>query len=214
MLARSGRTVLRVREPAGEIGELIFRLLRGKGRGVWDEKLATLLFLAARLVHWRQTIRPELEKGTWVVSDRFHDSTLAYQGAGQGVLAETLKLLSSFVFPEDIAPDLTLILDIDPAESFARASARERAGRMQLALFEGAEEDVSDGKRKVRARLDRFERRGDQFHERVRKAFLDIASREPERCVVIDSSLPMGEVAEEIWRAVEERCGGGDGKRD
>jgi dTMP kinase len=138
-----------------------------------------LLAYAARTDHVARTIGPALLQGTWVITDRFSDSTFAYQGAGRGMDRETIRRIESAVL-DDFKPDLTLILDLDPAIGLKRAMAR------------GAAEN-------------RFEKFGADFHARLRQAFLDIARRSPERCRVIDASSTEEAVAGAILAAVAAR---------
>jgi dTMP kinase len=177
-----GQPSLVTREPGGSPGaEDIRKLLVTGEPGRWDAMTETLLVFAARADHVARTIRPALEAGRTVVCDRFTDSTYAYQGAGRGTPRETIRRIESVVL-EDFRPDLTLILDLPVAVGLARATAR------------GAAES-------------RFEQFDVAFHERLRQAFLDIAKRSPERCVVIDASSNEGEVAAAIWGAVARRFG-------
>ena len=142
-----------------------------------------LLFAAARIDHLDKTIVPALERGAWVVCDRFANSTRAYQGVA-GKLARGLHRPPGTESPSDAnRPDLTLVLDI-PAEGGPRAGARAARARG----------------RRIASRPKALE-----FHETLRRAFLDIAAAEPERCVVIDALKPEEEVADAIWSAVEAR---------
>ena len=134
---------------------------------------------AARRDHLARTVWPALERGEWVLCDRFEDSTRAYQGAGSGLDPAVIEALGT-VARGSFAPDLTLILDLPVAVGRARAAAR-------------------------RGPDDRFEQRDDSFHERVRQGFLAIAAAEPRRCAIIDASRPLDEVAAAIARVVEER---------
>ena len=128
-----------------------------------------------------RTVWPALKAGQWVVSDRFADSTLAYQGYAGGVPRPDLEALYRLI-AGDFAPDLTLILDVPVAVGLTRAAAR------------------SSGE-------DRFERKDGAFHERLRQGFLDIARREPQRCVVIDASGDADATHDLIRMAVKERLG-------
>lgn len=179
------------REPGGGEGaEAIRRLLLEGDPGRWDGVTETLLLLAARSAHCRERIRPALERGGWVISDRFLDSTFAYQGGGQGIPEDMLRRLSDFAVG-GTRPDLTLVLDLDPAVGTARAAARERANGSHPS---------------------RFERMEPEFHRRVREAYLAIAARESARCRVVDASGSEEEVAEAVWSAVRARFfGAGDG---
>jgi dTMP kinase len=181
-LQARGIPVLTTREPGGSPGaEDIRRLLVEGEPGRWEVMTETLLAYAARADHVAHTIGPALMDGRWVVSDRFNDSTFAYQGAGRGLARETIRRIDSAVL-DDFKPDLTLILDLDAGTGLQRALARR-----------GAES--------------RFERFGRDFHERIRAAFLDIAKRYPDRCRVIDAAGSEETVAEAIFAAVARRFG-------
>ncbi|MAG97946.1 MAG: dTMP kinase [Alphaproteobacteria bacterium] len=181
-LTAQGIEVVASREPGGSPGaEEIRSLLVSGDPGRWDPMSEALLHFAARHDHLERTIRPALDAGRWVVCDRFVDSTLAYQGEGQGLGAEPLKALQHLVIG-DFAPDLTLILDLSVEDGLARAAAR------------GGGED-------------RYERMGADFHRRLRQAFLDIASAEPERCAVIDATGDAAAVHAAIMARLAERLG-------
>ena len=179
-LETRGIKVLATREPGGSPGAEQIRKLMVEGEpGRWDAVTETLLAYAARADHVSRTIGPALLAGTWVISDRFNDSTFAYQGVGRGLDRETIRRIDSAVL-DDFQPDLTLILDLDVAVGLKRANARP-----------GAE--------------NRFEKFGADFHEKLRQAFLDIARRSPDRCRVIDASGSEDQVAEAILAAVSRR---------
>lgn len=179
-LEEHGLSVTVTREPGGSPGaEDIRSLIVSGDTDRWTPLTETLLVFAARADHLECTIRPALKSGKWVICDRFVDSTFAYQGIGQGMSAETIGRLRDLVVGHDM-PALTLILDL-PVET-----GLERAGRRDHAE-------------------DRFERMGDNFHQKLRQAFLDIASAEPERCVVIDAARDEDAVAEAVWQAVSSR---------
>lgn len=175
------------REPGGSaLGERIRTLLLdpdGEGRTALTE---TLLFSAARADHIAQTIAPALQSGTWVLCDRFSDSTRAYQGAADGVSSDILERLERIVVAET-KPDLTLLLDLPAEEGLRRAQER-------------AAEDATAGR-------DPFELRDEAFHRRLRQGFLDIADAEPDRVLRFDAMLPADTIAEEIWAAVSHRFG-------
>jgi dTMP kinase len=137
--------------------------------------------VAARRNHLVETIWPALERGDWVVCDRFADSTLAYQGYGRGLPPAALATLHSLI-AQDFKPDLTLILDLPVDIGLARAA--QRAG--------GAT---------------RFERMGQEFHERLRRGFHEIARTEPQRCLLIDATADITTVQQAIRAAVRERLG-------
>lgn len=179
-LEAKGIPVLATREPGGSPGAEEIRALMVEGEpGRWDAITETLLAYAARADHVARTIGPALLAGSWVISDRFSDSTFAYQGVGRGVPRETIRRIDSAVL-DDFAPDLTLVLDLDVTLGLQRAAAR------------GAAEN-------------RFEKFGANFHERLRQAFLDIARRNPERCRVIDAGGSEDQVAAAILAAVSRR---------
>ena len=181
-LARAGIAIERTREPGGSAGaEAIRRLLLDGDNERWDAIGEALLFEAARHDHVTRLIKPALERGIWVVCDRFADSTLAYQGYGRGLPLADLQALHRFALG-DFAPDLTLILDLPVAEGLARAARR-----------------LGDA--------DRFERLDAAFHERLRRGFLRIAADNPARCVVIDAAGDQDGVHRAVLAAVAARLG-------
>jgi dTMP kinase len=181
--ARGIQTVV-TREPGGAPGAEEIRKLMVEGEpGRWNAITETLLAYAARADHVARTIGPALTEGRWVISDRFSDSTFAYQGVGRGLDRETIRRIDSAVL-DDFAPDLTLILDLDVTIGLQRAQAR--------AQNQSSAEN-------------RFEKFGPEFHEKLRQAFLDIARRFPERCRVIDASGTEDQVATHIFAAVSTR---------
>ncbi|MBM4164850.1 MAG: dTMP kinase [Lentisphaerae bacterium] len=179
----SGVTVLHTREPGGTpTGEAVRQLLQHDGAG--ESPVATaevLLFCASRAQLTAQVIVPALERGTWVVCDRFTDSTLAYQGYGRGFDLDTLRALNTFA-TGGLVPDLTLLFDIGTQIGFQRVHARTgEAGAVPA---------------------DRFERESRAFHEKIRNGFLDLASREPRRFRVLDTAQPVEAVCAKVWQAV------------
>jgi dTMP kinase len=178
LLAR-GVAAVSTREPGGSLGaEEIRALLVSGAPGRWDPLAEALLHFAARRDHVAATIRPVLDAGTWVICDRFTDSTMAYQGYAQGVGREAIERLEQTVLG-DLRPALTIILDL-PVEAGLH---RERQ---------------AGGK-------DRYARFGIDFHRHVREAFLDIAKREPKRCAVVDATKSIDVVGAEILHIVEQR---------
>ena len=170
------------REPGGSTGgEAIRRLLLEGDGDRWDATGEALLLIAARSDHVAHLIEPSLAKGIWVVSDRFADSTLAYQGYGRGLALEDLVRLHRFALGS-FAPDLTVILDLPVEIGLARAIARA-----------GGE--------------DRFERLDRAFHERLRHGFRQIALDDAARCVLIDASNDPQTVHRAILDAVQGRLG-------
>jgi dTMP kinase len=180
----AGETVVLTREPGGSQGaEQIRTLLVGGAVNRWEPMTEALLHYAARRDHVERTIRPALDAGSWVLCDRFSDSTMAYQGYGQGLARDWIESLHRVVLGE-FNPALTLILDL-PVEQ-GLVLARDRSGA---------------------AGEDRYERMGLGFHERLRAGFLDIAVREPARCVIVDATRSVEEVSAAIRAAVRERLG-------
>ena len=178
-LAAAGVPVLRTREPGGAPGaERIRELLLSPGS--WDHLTEAMLHFAARREHVVRSIRPMLEAGAWVICDRFADSTLAYQGAGQGLAHETWARLCDVTL-EGLQPDLTLILDLPVEAGLARAAGRSAA--------------------------DRYERLDADFHARIRAGFHDIARREPMRCVVLDAAQEAEAVYAAILATLRQRLG-------
>jgi dTMP kinase len=179
-LLRAGRHAIATREPGGSpVAEDIREtLLSGKVKqfGPFAE---ALLFSIARQDHIDTVIGDALARGQWVVCDRFLDSTRAYQGATGGVPAPVISALERLTL-HGVMPNLTMVLDIPVEEGLARMARRRGAP-------------------------DRFESQDIAQHERIRKAFLDIAEEEPGRCVVIDARKPEALVAEDVWEAVAER---------
>jgi dTMP kinase len=176
-LVARGLSVLCTREPGGAPGAETLRTLLLDGAVDWSAPAETLLHFAARAEHVEKTIRPALAAGTWVVCDRFYDSTMAYQGYGQradrAMIATLTRLLG-------ITPDLTLVLDVSEAVAMARRIER------------GAD-------------TDRYERQDASFHARVRQGFREIAAAAPERCVLIAAGGTQVAVHDAIMRAVDER---------
>ena len=179
-LREKGIDVVLTREPGGSPGAEQIRKLVVEGEGGrWTPITETLLVYAARADHVARTIGPALAKGQWVISDRFNDSSFAYQGAGRGVPRETIRRIDAVVL-DDFQPDLTLVLDLPVEVGLGRAGAR------------GGTEN-------------RFENLDRDFHERMRQAFLDIARRQGERCRLIDAGGDEETVAAAIWDAVRTR---------
>jgi dTMP kinase len=165
-----GHEVVLTREPGGTAGAEEIRNLLVQGEAArWEPMTEALLHFAARRDHVTKVIKPALARGAWVVSDRFVDSTLAYQGYGHGLGAEPIELLRKLVLGE-FQPGLTLLFDVPVELGLQRAGKRKSADA-------------------------RYESMGKQFHIRVREGFLAIARAEPGRVTVIDSSKPVDDVA-------------------
>jgi dTMP kinase len=173
-----GRVVVETREPGGTAaGEALRNLLVTGEVGRWSAEAEAMLNAAARNVHVRDVIAPALARGDVIISDRFIDSTRAYQGHAGGCSFDLIDSLETAAIG-DCRPNLTLMLDLDPALGLARAKARG----------EGME--------------DRYERKGLAFHEKLRVGFLAIARDEPQRCKVIDASQSIDKVQSDILQAV------------
>lgn len=174
-----GFSVLRTREPGGSAGaEAIRALLLGRAR--WDPVAEMALHFAARREHWVRSIAPSLAAGSFVVCDRFFDSTLAYQVVGQGAPRQAWADLRAATLG-DAAPDLTLLLDLPVARGL------ERAGR--------------------RGDTNRYDSLGLEFHQRVRDSFLAQAAAEPGRFAVLDAGAPLAEVSAAIIATCRARLG-------
>ena len=181
-LKRAGIPARATREPGGSPGAEAIRglLLEGDGER-WGAVGEALLLVAARSDHVARLIAPSLAKGIWVVSDRFADSTLAYQGYGRGLALEDLAALHRFALGS-FASDLTVILDLPAETGLARAAARSNVD-------------------------DRFERLDRAFHERLRQGFRQIAAANSARCVLIDGSADPQTVRRAVLDAVGRRLG-------
>jgi dTMP kinase len=181
-LRARGREVLATREPGGSPGaEMIRKLLVEGPAERWDGPTEALLHYAARRDHLRSTVWPALQRGAWVISDRFADSTRAYQGYGHGLDLAMLARLHDLSIGS-FEPDLTLILDLPIDAGLARAAAR-------------------------RGTETRYESLPRAFHERVHAGFREIAKAEPGRCAVVDASKDIDTVSAAITRAVADRLG-------
>lgn len=174
---------VRTREPGGcSLGASIRPLLLNVSSHV-DSRAELFLFLADRAQHVAETIRPALERGDWVLCDRYADSTIAYQGYGRGMDVERLQSLNDYA-TGGLWPDRTILLDLPVEKGLARARARN--GREGLSLSEG-----------------RFEAEEVAFHQRIREGFLARAKRWPERFCVLDARL----APEELLRRTLEELG-------
>lgn len=174
-LAAQGIKAVRTREPGGAPGSELLRGVLLGGTIDWSPRAETLLHFAARAEHVAKTIEPALAGGVWVICDRFYDSTMAYQGYGQGAdrdfIAAQIQLLG-------IAPDLTLVLDVPEPVSVQRM--RQRGGN-----------------------ADRYERLDASFHARVRQGFREIAAAEAGRCALVDAAGDIqavhAAIAAQVW---------------
>lgn len=181
LLIQRGHRVVQTREPGGTVlGEAIRRtLLAHAGNHAISHDTELLLMFAARCQHVDEIIRPNIEAGNTVLSDRFTDSSFAYQGGGRGIAAGRIRSLQQWVHP-DLNPDLTLLLDLPVATGL------ERVGR--------------------RGESDRFEAEKLDFFEAVRSAYLDMAAAEPQRFEVIDANRSLAEIQADIHAVFEKRA--------
>ena len=178
-LRERGLELLLTREPGGtELGEALRRLLLEHRKPAMSPDTETLLMFAARAEHLAQVVRPALERGCWVVSDRFTDATYAYQGAGRGVGAGRVAVLEDWV-QGSLRPHLTLLLDVPEALGLERAAGRG--------------EDP-----------DRFESEQAAFFRRARACYRERAAAEPGRIRVIDASVSREQVAAAIREALDQ----------
>ncbi len=177
-LEAQGITVLCTREPGGTLlGETIRNVLQFDAAGESPVPRAELLlFLASRAQLVQNVIEPALARGEWVLSDRFCDSTFAYQGYGRGMDVEELRAINLFA-TGGLMPDLTLLLDIPQNESSQRVASRKGP-------------------------VDRFEQEREAFHLRLAEGFRQLAKASPERIRLVDSTPPQDVTAEQIWSFV------------
>ena len=177
-LEARGVSVVQTREPGGaSSAEIIRDLLVAGETDRWTPITEVLLHAAARTEHLAKTVHPALDDGQWVLTDRFADSTLAYQGYGHGVDKGVIRTVHAGT-TDGFQPALTLILDVTVETGLARARGR-------------------------RDDEDRYERMGDDFHRRVRQGFLDIAADDPARCRVIDAAADEDTVHRAVVEALE-----------
>jgi dTMP kinase len=175
------RTVV-TREPGGSPGAEVIRHLVLSGMGkLLGAEAETLLFAAARDDHVRTVILPALNQGTWVLSDRFSDSTRAYQGKLGKVAPAVLNAMERVTIG-NLKPDLTIVLDVPVEVGLKRAAARRGQGAP-----------------------DRFESEDVRFHQELREAYREIAAADPNRCVLIDATADPNAVAAQIWTALRDR---------
>lgn len=178
LAARSIPSVL-TREPGGTaLAERVRQIVLEKGSERLTAVPETLLMFAARGIHLENLIRPALQRGEWVVCDRFTDATRAYQGSGRGVDARLIEELAQAVH-EDLQPHCTLLLDLPVSEGLARARARSGTA------------------------ADRFEAEAEAFFERVRAGYLELARREPRRIRVIDAGASLASVESQVTKVLE-----------
>ena len=179
-LEKDGIEVVLTREPGGTwLSEEIRHLIKDQATDAPCDRSELLLFLAARAQLVKNVIRPALEAGKWVLSDRFSDSTIAYQGYGRGLPLDDLRRMNDFAC-NGLKPDLTLLLDVTPETARARMRGREAA---------------------TGTAADRIEQAGEEFHARLRTGFAALAKAEPDRIVTIDANGTTDEVWELVWKS-------------
>jgi dTMP kinase len=183
-LRAAGYPVTLTREPGGTPAGRAMR-------AIWDDPAHSdllpitdlLLICADRAQHVGALIRPALERGDIVISDRYADSTRAYQGYGSGLDVKTLETLLQ-IATGGLVPDLTILLDIPAAEGLERRRSVSQSGTAQL---------------------DRLDQRSLEYHQRVHNGYLKLAAQEPERWVIFDARQPVEGLADEIWQVVQAR---------
>ena len=179
-LIEKGKDVVSTREPGGTPSAEIIRDLLTKGDADrWSPATEALLMWAARSEHVEKLIKPSLDKGKWILCDRFYHSTYAYQGVGHNLGIENMRIIKKIIIGE-ITPNLTFILDIDPVNGIGRTKNR-----------------VSNE--------DRFEKMNLAFHNNLRKAFIQFAKKNPKRFIVIDAELSLEKISEIISSEVQTR---------
>jgi dTMP kinase len=173
-----GYTVLRTREPGGTlVGEKLRSLVLDHGNGDIDAHTEALIFAASRAAHATQVIGPALGRGEIVLTDRYIDSSVAYQGAGRNLGLDAVRSLNEWA-TSGLQPHLTVLLDVDP-----------QLGRRRRTAGQAAE--------------DRLESEADEFHTRIREAFLSLAADRPESYLVLPAHLPVEDLAAQILARVE-----------
>ncbi|MGP9034908.1 dTMP kinase [Glutamicibacter mysorens] len=175
-LESRGAKVTTTREPGGtQISEELRSLVLDHGHGDIDARTEALIYSAARAAHVQQVISPALEAGTHIICDRFVDSSLAYQGMGRELGIDAVASINDFA-TGGLKPDATIILDISAEQGRAR----------RIAASGGVEQS------------DRLESEPDDFHERIRNAFLDLAAREPQRYLVLDATASVEQLHQSV----------------
>lgn len=187
-LKQRGKNIVTTKEPGGtEVGQEIRKLLVCGDKDKFDAVAEALLYFADRHIHMTKKVWPEMEKGSWVLSDRFADSTFAYQyyGYNKRVSKEILDELYQIAVG-DFKPDLTIVLDINPEIGLARSFNKAKSMAVKELRFEG---------------------RDIEFHRNLRRGFLEIAAAEPQRCVVLNADKTIEELHADIIKVVEEKIG-------
>jgi dTMP kinase len=187
LLESKGLRTLATREPGGTpLGEVIRDLLKfaPEGRGMCPQA-ELLLFAASRAQLVREVIIPALTEGQWVLADRFHDSSLVYQGIARGLGLDPVRLINEFALGQ-CRPDITFLLDMDAPVAWARANAATRES----------------------GRKDRMEEEDSTFYEAVRQGYLELAAREPDRFVIISAAGEVQTIRDQIWTTLTQRFDG------
>lgn len=189
-LAAAGLDAVMTREPGGtDQAERIRNLMIQRDAGNFDPLTEAMLMMSARREHLVNKIWPSMEQGKWVVSDRFVDSTRAFQGYGMGLDQGLIDRIYAMI-AGDFQPDLTFVFDIDAEKGLSRSLK-------QLAITADKNESTED----------RYERMGVPFHNRLRQGFIDIAKRFPDRCVIIDAAQDIATIHGQILKTIETRFG-------
>lgn len=175
-LEATGREVVLTREPGGtEVGARLREIVLSPATGSLADRTEALLYAADKAEHVETVVAPALARGAVVVTDRYVDSTLAYQGAGRTLDVAEVEHVARWA-TGDLRPHLTVVLDLEPSAGMARFDGR-----------------------------DRIEAEGLEFHERVRAAFLAMAAADPEHYLVLDAARPVDDVAADVWAGVAAR---------
>ena len=179
--------IITTREPGGTpIAEALRKILLTESTEIIASKTELLIFYAARLQHYEVKIKPALEQGVWVISDRFYDATFAYQGGGRELGFEVIAPLHEWVLG-DFSPDLTLLFDGPPDLSVARLQARNAQQKIQS---------------------DRIEKEKNAFFERTRQAYLSLVQQAPERFGVLDATQSVVNVQQQIIKTLKAKLSG------
>lgn len=195
-LTGEGYKVITTREPGGTPeAEKIRNLLVQREGGNWTPMAECLLLFAARVMHVEKVIKPAIEAGKVVITDRFTDSTRAYQGYGHGMELDQIEAVNTSVLA-DFAPDLTLVLDVDPDIGLSRSGRRLAAESL-----------------KVNQTEDRYENLDLDFHKRLRNGYLEIAKNNPDRCHVIDAMDDIAAIQRRVQKITMENMKDGPVRR-
>jgi len=182
-LKKRGISCLKTKEPGGtKIGQQIRAILLDPQNKKMDPKAELFLYLADRCQHLSEKIRPALSKGQWVISDRFWDATVVYQGLARGLNGKMLERLRPWILG-DVRPERTFLLDLPVSIGLARAWER----------INGCEKSRKES---------RFEKEEATFHEKIRQGYLSLARKEPERIIIIDATLPLDKIHQQIIQII------------